>query len=199
MINVESMILSVIQAYSWGMSFHNLLTVYKYAILPAITYASEAWSTTISKRAKSKLQHIRRSFLLFITKAYKTVSHEAISAIAGIMSRDQAMHLHKGIRVISRGQPTNAVIPELKKIVIPIKTRGRHPKDRHIGVDLSGTEGSANVSIYTDDSKTENHVGASMDAVKNSTEIQTEIQRLNITCTVFKAELCGMIMAVDWI
>ena len=65
-----------------GMSFHNLLTVYKYAILPAIRYASEACSTTISKRAKSKLQQIQRSFLIFTTKAYRTVSHEALSAIA---------------------------------------------------------------------------------------------------------------------
>jgi len=54
------------------------------------------------------------------------------------------------------------------------------------------------MSIYTDGFKTENHVGASMVAVKNSTEIHTETQRLNITCTVFQAELCGIIMAVDW-
>ena len=66
-------------------------------------------------------------------------------------------------------------------------------------MDLSGTEGSAKVSIYTDGSKTENHVGASIVAVKNSTEIHTETQRLSITCTVFQAELCGIIMAVDWI
>jgi len=55
------------------------------------------------------------------------------------------------------------------------------------------------VSIYTDGSKTENHIGASMVAVKNSTEIHTETQRLDITCTGFQAELCGIIMAVDWI
>ena len=59
MLNVKSMILSVIQAYSWGMSFHNLLTVYKYTILPAITYASEAWSTMISKREKSNCEKLR--------------------------------------------------------------------------------------------------------------------------------------------
>ena len=159
MINVESMILSVIQAYSWGMSFHNLLTVYKYAILPAITYASEAWSTTISKRAKNKLQQIQRSFLIFITKTHRTVSHEALSAVARIMPLNQAMHLYKDIRAVSRAQPTYTVIPDLKKIEIPIKTRGIHPKDSYIRVDLSGTEGSANVSIYTDGSKTENHVG----------------------------------------
>jgi hypothetical protein len=76
-----------------GMSFHNLMAVYKYAILPAITCASEAWSILISKRAKIKLQQIQRSFLIFITKAYRTVSQEALSAIAGIMPIDRAMHL----------------------------------------------------------------------------------------------------------
>jgi len=131
-------------------------------------------STTTSKRAKSKLQQIQRSFLILIPRAYRTVSHEALSAIAGIMPLGQAMHLYKDIRTISIGQPIDAVIPELKKIEIPIKTRGIHPKDNHISVDLSGTEGTANVSIYTDGSKTENHAGASMVAVKNSTEIHTE-------------------------
>jgi len=150
------------------------MTVYKHVILPVITYAPQAWSTTISKRAKSKLQQIQRSFLIFVTKAHRTVSQEAVSAIAGIMPLDPAMLLYKDIRSISRGQPTYAVIPELKKIEIPIKTRGIHPKDNHIRVDLSGTEGNANMSTYTDGSKTENHVGASMVAVKNSTEIHIE-------------------------
>ena len=92
------------------------MTVYKYAVLPVITYAPEAWSTTISKRVKSKLQQIQRTFLIFITKAYRTVSHEAVSAIGRIMSLDQATPLYKDIRAISRGQPTNAFMPELKKI-----------------------------------------------------------------------------------
>ena len=83
----------------------------------------------ISKRAKSKLQKIERSFLIFITKVYRTVSHEALSAVAGILPLNQAMHLYKYIRAVSRSQPTYAVIPNLKKIEIPIKTRGIHPKD----------------------------------------------------------------------
>jgi hypothetical protein len=28
---------------SWGLSYSSLVTIYKYAILPAITYAAEAW------------------------------------------------------------------------------------------------------------------------------------------------------------
>jgi len=55
------------------------------------------------------------------------------------------------------------------------------------------------VAIYTDGPITENHVGASMVAVKGSREIHTNTQRLSIMCTVFQAELCGIRMAVDWI
>ena len=128
---------------TWGMTFHNLMTIYKYDILPVITYASEAWSTSVSKRAKSKLQQIRRAFLIFITKAYKSVSNEALSAIAGIMAIEQAMQLCKDRRAISRGNPTNAVIAALKKIETPSKTRGIHPKDNSISVYLLGTVGNA--------------------------------------------------------
>jgi hypothetical protein len=135
---------------TWGMSFHNLMTIYKYATIPSIKYVSEAWSISMSKRAESKLQLVQGSFLIFITKAYKTVSHDALSAIAGIMPIEQAMHLYKDIRTISRGSPTNAVITELKKIEIPTTIRGIHPKDNHIPAELSGSEGNANVTLYTD-------------------------------------------------
>jgi len=173
------------------------MTIYKYAIFPAVTYASEAWSTSISKRAKCKLQQIQRSFLIFMTMAYKIVSHEALSAIAGLKPIEQAMHLYKDIRAISRGIPTNAVTTELKKIEIPIKTGGIHSKDNHIHIDLSGSEGNANMKIYTDGYKMENHVGASVVALKYSREIHINTQRLNITCTVLQAELCRISIAID--
>ena len=38
-----------------------------------------------------------------------------------------------------------------------------------------------------------------MVAIKNSRKVHIETQRLNIECTVFQAELCGIGMAVDWI
>jgi hypothetical protein len=79
---------------TWGMSFHNLLTIYKHAILLVITYASESWCTTTTKRARSKLLQIQRSYLTFITKAYRTVSNEALSAFAGTMPLDLAILLH---------------------------------------------------------------------------------------------------------
>jgi len=77
------------------MTYHNLMMIYKHAIFPAITYAAEAWYISVSKRAKKKLQQIQRAFLIFITKAYKSVSSEALSAIAGIMPIEQAYNYTK--------------------------------------------------------------------------------------------------------
>jgi ribonuclease HI len=172
------------------------MTVYKYAILPATTYASEAWSISISKRAKVKLQQIQRSFLIFITKTYRTVSHEALSAIAGIMPIDQAMHLYNDIREISKGQPTNAVIIELKKLEIPIKTWGIHPRDNYIRVDLSGTEGNAIVSIYADGSKTENHVGAGMVAMKTLMKYTLKRQRKKTSSYAINVDSKAALLAI---
>ena len=76
--------------------------------------------------------------------------------------------------------------------------KGAHPIDSYLHVELTGVEVIAEVTVYTDGSKTE-HVGAGMVAVKDSREIHTETQRLNNECTVFQAELCGIRMAIDWL
>jgi len=55
------------------------------------------------------------------------------------------------------------------------------------------------MKIFTDGSKMEYHVGASMVAEKDSKEIYINTQRLNTTCTEFQAELYGINMAIDWI
>jgi hydrogenase maturation factor len=66
--------------------------------------------------------------------------------------------------------------------LIPNQIRKIHPKKQpYTSVDLTGTEGKANMSIYTDGSKTENHIGASMLAVETYTEIHIGTQRLNLT------------------
>jgi rRNA processing protein Krr1/Pno1 len=62
-----------------------------------------------------------RNLLILITKAYKTVSNEALSAIARIMPIEQAMQLHTDKRATSRGNLTNAVRAALKKIKSPTK------------------------------------------------------------------------------
>jgi hypothetical protein len=116
-----------------------------------------------------------------------------------VNAQEQAVSLYKDIQAISRGKPTNAVIAQLMKIETPIKTKGKLPIDSNLHVELTGVEGIAEGTVYTDGSKTEQPVGAGTVAVKDSREIHTDTQRLNIECTVFQAELCGIRIAIDWI
>jgi hypothetical protein len=169
------------------------MTIYKYAILPAITYASDVQKSQKQTAANSEI------LLHFYNKGLQNSFTRGCISNSRDNAIEQAVHLYKDIRAISRGSPTNAVITELKKMEIPNKIRGTHPKDNHIPVEFSGSEGNANVIIYTDGSKTENHVGASMVAVKGSRELHINTQRLRIMCTVFQAELYRISMAVDWI
>ena len=184
---------------TWGISYSHLMTIYNRAILPVILYAAEAWSVSTSQRARLKLRQIQRSFLIFATKAYRTVSNNALQAIACAMPIDPAIHLHNDIRAISRGQATNAVIPILKRTEIPTRSKGIHPKDNHIDIDTSGMVGKAEILIFTDGSKTESHVGTGMVAMENSKEIFTGIRRLDLECSVFQAELLGIYIATEWI
>jgi ribonuclease HI len=66
-------------------------------------------------------------------------------------------------------------------------------------VDLSGAEGIASATIYTDGSKTENHVGASVVVLKDTKEIHINTATLNSECTIFQAELYGISMAMKLI
>ena len=184
---------------TWGLSYHNLRTIYDHAILPVISYAAEVWSTNTSKRAQLKLSQIQRSFLISITKAYKTVSTDALLAIAGIMPINLAIRLNNDYKALTKGHPTEAVIRELRNTETPSRERGIHPKDNIIRVDTSGEVGQASILIFTDGSKTDSHVGAGMTAVKGSDEIYTGIKRLGQECSVFQAELSGILMAIDWI
>jgi hypothetical protein len=117
------------------------------------------------------------------------VSNNSLQAIAGIMPIDQAISLYKDTSAIARGQQPNAIIAHLKKIETPTKLKGINPTENYIQVVMTREEGLAVVSIYTDGSKTEHHVGAVMVAIKESREIHTESMILNNDCTVFQAEL----------
>jgi hypothetical protein len=171
----------------WGLSYANLTIIYKHATLPVITHAAEAWHRSIAKRAKHKIQQIQRSFLIFLTKEYKSVSNDALQAITGIMPIDQAIGLYKDNKSSRQRQTANAIIAQLKKIETPTKLKGTNPNEHHIQVVLSRQEGIAEVNLYTDGSKTDQHVGADMVAMKEFREIHTEAMRPN-GCTVFSSD-----------
>ena len=71
---LENKVLSILRnlvhcsTATWGLSFHNLLIIYNCAILPVITYTSEAWCTLISKKAKRQATTNTKGILNFYHK-----------------------------------------------------------------------------------------------------------------------------------
>ncbi|KAJ4425419.1 hypothetical protein ANN_28034 [Periplaneta americana] len=157
----------------WGMQFHHLMTIYHHSILVAIMYTAEAWFSLTSRRARHKLLQIQQTFLIFSTKAYKTVSSFSLQAIAGIMRIDQAIIL------------TTTSGPYHQTHDYP------YPKHNHIVIDSTRSLGKADLQIFNDGSKTDHHVGSGMMVMKNSKEIHSEIRRLCLDCSVFQAEIIG--------
>jgi hypothetical protein len=62
-----------------------------------------------------------QTILPIANEGQRTVSLEAHSAIAALMPLDQAISLYNDIRAVSKGQPTNAVAAQLKKLKPPSK------------------------------------------------------------------------------
>ena len=133
------------------------MSIYNHAILPVITHAAEVWFYKISARANKKLQEIQRSFLIFLTKSYRTVSIIGLQTIAGVMSINLTLLMHQDVRAISSGHQTDTVSIKLLDIETG-RIRGIHPKNNYISVNFTGKECKAEFCIYTYGTKTENHV-----------------------------------------
>ena len=80
--------LSRIGSAFWGVKYPATRTIYKGVVLGIIRYASPAWSRRLTKEQRGKLATTQRLALLRVTKAYRTVSHEAVQILAGEMPID---------------------------------------------------------------------------------------------------------------
>jgi hypothetical protein len=70
---------------SWGLKHEALKAIYDGAVLPQLLHAAPVWIEPIKKECnKVKYVRIQRIISLRIAKAYRTISHEALSVLTGI-------------------------------------------------------------------------------------------------------------------
>lgn len=72
----------------WGINFRNMLTLYKGVFVPMITYAAAGWMDRINTWHRKKLIQAQRHALLRVTRAYRTVSTDALVVVAGVVPID---------------------------------------------------------------------------------------------------------------
>lgn len=81
--------LTRISTSTWGLSFNTLKTIYGATYLGCICYGSPVWADRSTIGAvRRKLLQSQRLALIFLCKAYRTVSTEALPVLAGVLPVD---------------------------------------------------------------------------------------------------------------
>ncbi|KAK2577889.1 hypothetical protein KPH14_000689 [Odynerus spinipes] len=76
---------------NWGLGHKAMSTLYKGLFVPITTYAAAGWADLLEESHRRKLPSVQRHALLRVTKAYRTVSTDAIPVIAGVLPIDLAI------------------------------------------------------------------------------------------------------------
>lgn len=88
----------------WGLGFRALRIVYNGLFVAIVTYGIAAWGHMPNTRHWRTLQYAQRHALIGVTRAYRTVSAEAVQVIAGVLPikleaerRMRAVQIRKGV------------------------------------------------------------------------------------------------------
>lgn len=72
----------------WGINTKNMNTLYKGIFIPIITYAATGWADKLNVHHKRSLVRTQRHALLTTTKAYRTISNDALCVLAAAIPID---------------------------------------------------------------------------------------------------------------
>lgn len=105
--------LSRLSAATWGLKFQATTAVYRAAFLGSALYACSAWARFLKRPDWDSLRRAQRAVLLRATKAYRTVSTDALQVIAGAPPIDLEIVRRSSIFRFRRGIPQDErTIPE---------------------------------------------------------------------------------------
>jgi len=137
----------------WGMGHRALKLVYIGAIEPTLTYGAPVWEKALTKQNNlRKYQRVQRVMNIKISKAFRTLSYEASSLLAG----DRPIRL-----AIKEKVRTYKATPNKNEYDVTLEVR-YWPHPAEIPPIRAPTDMPHNViNIFTDGSKIGGKVGAS--------------------------------------
>lgn len=169
---------------SWG-----LLTIYKGAIEPILTYGAPIWEDALKTNKNTrKLQRVQRLFNIKLIKAYRTISYDASCIIAGIPPID--------ITIATKAKLYRATHGEIAYDAPLAPRYWSHPAER-IQIKAAGEYIDYPIQIYTDGSKTGEEVGAAA-AIYDRGNLVRKLQfKLGRQCSNNQAESLAILKALQ--
>ncbi|XP_066908892.1 outer dynein arm-docking complex subunit 1 [Halyomorpha halys] len=119
--------LSSIEGAFWGLRYPDTMNIYKGVVLGILRYASLVWSRILTQEQKKRLASMQRLALLNVTKAYKTVSHEAVQVLAGAILLDLILKDDAAKYDVMRQRL--GVLPEETVGLNKLMTKNRHMRE----------------------------------------------------------------------
>lgn len=97
---------------NWGYNCKSFKTLYECVFKPTVLYAAASWWDLVDAASRRKLVTLQRRVLLWLTRAYRTVSHEALHMIAGVLPIDLEMEARVAQYRIRKGMSRWSIRPD---------------------------------------------------------------------------------------
>ena len=157
------------------------------------TYGAAVWIKAMELESyKTKLIRVQRLINIKIAKAYRTVSTEALCILTGMtpiaIKIEEAAQIYQPTRGNTKGEEAQVDSHMEAK-------NWQHPVETIIRI-LEDTDEKSPIQIFTDGSKTEKRVGASLAIFKSGHHIKNLQCRLNKRCTNNQAEQLAILTAL---
>lgn len=176
---------------TWGLRPRMIKEIYLSIVERIILYGVETWYRGTVKM-KVKLLQIQRHPLLSITKAYRTISTEAVQVLSGCLPLDLKANMEaESFRRIQGNIGAGEKNFEEKIRITPwqVKRCGwQHYEGQR-----------KETAIFTDGSKLGDRVGCALVLYEGDREILHKKYRLSNNCSVFMAEVVAISKAVELI
>lgn len=172
--------------------------LYEGVIIPTITYGLSTWGNILEYDSnKKKMRNIQRKFIIKTSKLYFTTSFNSCWSIYGytpILIDTAQIRIWKDINI---HQKNYDILPGDRPIEKSTPfTSEIHPSNLKL-LTLQQENTNTDITIYTDGSKSDNGVGASICVYENGSLVKVKRLVLERYCSVFQAEMLAINKALQ--
>jgi len=90
---------------TYGLEVKDMTTIYKGLAESVLTYGASVWGNRIPQKSMDKLSSTQRQLLIWVTRAYSTVSRDALPVLAGVLPIDLQIKRRSALYCLRTGRP----------------------------------------------------------------------------------------------